>query len=153
MCSDYEGLLAPEIRERRKSNGLDQDRAWSIWRDGCEGGECVMTFLSAFLYNHLTRRNVLMPIRSPEQVTNRIDSVISDIRAIQSSHMHDEMPKDIVLVAHGLFARCFAKRWLGYDLSSGPNHMMEPGGLAVFSYSHHNIEEPALYLGVSFPQS
>jgi broad specificity phosphatase PhoE len=36
---DYEGLLADEIRQKRKAQGLDTDRAWKIWADGCEGGE------------------------------------------------------------------------------------------------------------------
>ena len=35
----YEGLLTEEIRARRKEQGLDQDRPWDIWRDGCESGE------------------------------------------------------------------------------------------------------------------
>lgn len=36
---DYEGLLTDEIRARRKEKGLDHDKPWDIWRDGCEGGE------------------------------------------------------------------------------------------------------------------
>lgn len=36
---DYEGLFTKEIRELRRSRGLDQERAWDIWVDGCEGGE------------------------------------------------------------------------------------------------------------------
>ena len=35
----YEGLKGDEIRTGRKSRGLDDDREWSVWRDGCEGGE------------------------------------------------------------------------------------------------------------------
>jgi sedoheptulose-bisphosphatase len=35
----YEGLLTKEIRAKRKEHGLDQDRDWDIWTDGCEGGE------------------------------------------------------------------------------------------------------------------
>ena len=35
----YEGMLTGEIRERRKSQGLDQERPWDIWKDGCENGE------------------------------------------------------------------------------------------------------------------
>ena len=38
---DYEGLVVGEIRARRKEKGLDREREWSIWRDGCEGGEYV----------------------------------------------------------------------------------------------------------------
>ena len=35
----YEGMLTKQIREHRQGQGLDQDRPWDIWRDGCEGGE------------------------------------------------------------------------------------------------------------------
>lgn len=35
----YEGLIPKDIRARRKEKGLDKDRSWDIWRDGCEGGE------------------------------------------------------------------------------------------------------------------
>ena len=38
---DYEGLLTREIRAQRKERGLDREREWDIWRDGCEGGEYV----------------------------------------------------------------------------------------------------------------
>lgn len=36
---EYEGLLTGEIKEKRKGKGLDVERPWDIWRDGCEGGE------------------------------------------------------------------------------------------------------------------
>ena len=36
---DYEGVHPNDIRARRKERGLDQDRPWDIWVDGCEGGE------------------------------------------------------------------------------------------------------------------
>lgn len=36
---DYEGMLTREIIELRKSRGLDKERPWNIWRDGCENGE------------------------------------------------------------------------------------------------------------------
>lgn len=35
----YEGLLTKEIRERRRGQGLDRERPWDIWKDGCEDGE------------------------------------------------------------------------------------------------------------------
>lgn len=38
---DYEGLVVNEIRALRKERGLDRDRGWDIWKDGCEGGEYV----------------------------------------------------------------------------------------------------------------
>jgi len=36
---DYEGLKDQEIRLLRKQRGLDLERRWNIWSDGCEGGE------------------------------------------------------------------------------------------------------------------
>ena len=36
---DYEGLVVDEIIRRRSAKGMDQDRKYNIWRDGCEGGE------------------------------------------------------------------------------------------------------------------
>ena len=47
ICSEYEGILTHEIREKRKSHGLDKDREWDIWRDGCEGGESVISQLNS----------------------------------------------------------------------------------------------------------
>jgi sedoheptulose-bisphosphatase len=38
---DYEGLVVREIRAWRKEKGLDRERDWSIWRDGCESGEYI----------------------------------------------------------------------------------------------------------------
>jgi probable phosphoglycerate mutase len=37
----YEGLQTKEIREGRKARGLDTEKPWDIWRDGCEEGEYV----------------------------------------------------------------------------------------------------------------
>lgn len=37
---EYEGLLKREVKELRRQRGLEQEgREWSVWRDGCEGGE------------------------------------------------------------------------------------------------------------------
>lgn len=36
---EYEGLKVGEIRQRRKDAGLDSEKPWDIWRDGCPGGE------------------------------------------------------------------------------------------------------------------
>lgn len=35
----YEGLHDYEIRALRKERGLDRERPWDIWKDGCEEGE------------------------------------------------------------------------------------------------------------------
>ena len=125
--SDYEGLKTAEIRSLRTSRGLDTDREWDIWTDGCENGE------------------------TSAQVSSRIDSLIEEIKQLQAPHMKDSERKDVVLVAHGHLTRCFAKRWLGYELSFPLSLMMEPGGVAVLSYQHHSVEEPALVIGSGLP--
>lgn len=38
---DYEGLTAVETKALRRERGLDMNSSWSVWRDGCEGGEWV----------------------------------------------------------------------------------------------------------------
>lgn len=105
------------------------ERPWDIWQDGCVGGE------------------------SPGQVAARIDRLIREIRELQAPLMADAAtgPKDIVLVAHGHLTRAFARRWLGYEMAFPLSLMMEPGGVGVLSYQHHNVEEPALLLGIGFP--
>ena len=35
----YEGWLTSEIRKSRKERGLDTEKEWSIWSNGCEDGE------------------------------------------------------------------------------------------------------------------
>jgi broad specificity phosphatase PhoE len=47
---EYEGITTPEIRERRP--------AWSLWRDGCPGGE------------------------DPAQVGERVDRLIAELRGL-----------------------------------------------------------------------
>ncbi|KAK1148800.1 hypothetical protein N8T08_008685 [Aspergillus melleus] len=123
----YEGLLTREIRALRKDHGLDAERPWDIWRDGCEDGE------------------------SPQEVTARIDSLIDEIRAMQKDNMHGENPSDVLLVAHGHLLRAFTKRWLGYPMEFNLSLMLEPGAVGVLSYQHHSIDEPALLVGYGFP--
>lgn len=41
---EYEGLTTDQIREKRKQGGLDKGRPWSVWEDGCPGGEYVFFF-------------------------------------------------------------------------------------------------------------
>ncbi|RMD41083.1 hypothetical protein DV735_g4031, partial [Chaetothyriales sp. CBS 134920] len=85
------------------------------------------------------------------QVAERLDRLIATIRAIQGPNMHGEAAADVVLVAHGHILRAFVKRWLGYPMEMPLNLMMSPGAVAVLSYSHHRVDEPALMMGVSLP--
>jgi len=88
----YEGLLTAQIRARRKEQGLDTERPWNIWDDGCEGGE------------------------SATEVASRLDRVIAKIKEIQGPYMHGEKGVDVILIAHGHILRAFAKRWIGFTL-------------------------------------
>ena len=126
---DYEGLVTAEIRELRRSRGHDQASPWDIWRDGAEGpgGEL------------------------PDSVSRRVDSLIEETTALQSKALSDRSPSDVVVVAHGHILRAFIKRWLGLPLESTVNLMLEPGGVCGLSYSHGNIEERAVLVGMSFP--
>ncbi|KAI9739436.1 MAG: hypothetical protein M1818_005124 [Claussenomyces sp. TS43310] len=122
----YEGLLTAEIRAGRKERGLDSERAWDIWRDGCEEGE------------------------NPGEMSARLDALITRIQEIQAPYMKGgEEPVDVLVVAHGHSLRAFAKRWLGFELSARLPMMLEPGAVGVLSYEHHNVKEPALLLGVN----
>jgi broad specificity phosphatase PhoE len=125
VYGDYEGLLTAEIRAGRKSRGLDEERDWDIWKDGCEGGE------------------------SAQEISDRLDALIRRIRAIQAPHMKSGVPVDVMIVAHGHSLRAFAKRWVGFPLGTRLPMMLEPGAVGVCSYEHHRVDEPALLLGIN----
>lgn len=124
---DYEGKLTKEIVAMRKERGLDSERPWDIWRDGCEGGD------------------------GPEDVQRRLDRLIMRIKAIQRPLLHERGSGDVVLVAHGHILRAFVKRWLKYPLDFPLSMMVEPGGVGGVSYQHHSMDEPAILVGMSFP--
>lgn len=121
----YEGLLPEQIKEGRKKRGLDRERPWNIWLDGCEGGE------------------------SPQEMTKRLDSLIARIKEIQKPCMHGERSADVMVIAHGHSLKAFAKRWIEFELGMRLPMMLEPGAVGVLSYEHHKVEEPAFLLGVN----
>lgn len=125
---DYEGITSEQIKEQRVKAGLPP---WDIWNDGCPGGE------------------------SPEQVTERLDRLISEIRQKYHSPVIGK-PKgsgqagDVLIVAHGHILRAFAMRWAQKTLPDGPTFLLEAGGVGTLSYEHHRLGEPAILLGGSF---
>lgn len=154
---DYEGLLTHEIVQLRKSRGLDQDRPWKIWRDGCENGETT------------------------QRIGCRLSRVIARIQNLHRQHQKEGRESDIMVFAHGHTLRYFAALWIksgvevAYDKSfdpaeptyhdetvadvplktfrhlvDNPNYLLDAGGIGVLSYSHHNIDEPALALAGPF---
>jgi len=125
---DYEGVTSAEIRQRRKEQGLDEH--WDIWRDGCPGGE------------------------SPEQIIERMDSLISDIRdkyhgPVIGKPKQPDVTGDVMVVGHGHILRAFAIRWIGLPLTDTAM-IMEAGGVGTLSYEHHSLKEPAIVLGGGF---
>ena len=75
--------------------------------------------------------HVIITTRSAQEVTDRIDHLIEEIRALHKDNMHGESPCDVVLVAHGHLLRAFTKRWLGYPLAFPLSLMLEPGAVGV----------------------
>jgi sedoheptulose-bisphosphatase len=124
---DYEGKLTEEIKAMRKERGLDKDKPWDIWRDGCEGGE------------------------GPQDVERRLAELIGKIKRIQKPPFQKGSSGDVVVVAHGHILRAFVKRWLKYPLDFPLSMMLEPGGVGGLSYQHGDVKEPAILVGMSFP--
>ena len=118
----YEGWLTSQINEHRKKVGLPTP--FVITKHGCEHGE------------------------SPQQITERLDSLIADIRKLHKECFENQDPcNDILVFAHGHSLRMFVLRWLGIPLENYIPMLMPAGGLGVLSYAHDNIDEPALEVG------
>jgi probable phosphoglycerate mutase len=93
--------------------------------------------------------------RSPEQVTERIDRLIREIREkyhapVIGKPKGSHVAGDVLLVAHGHILRAFAMRWAGKTLADGPTFLLEAGGVGTLSYEHHQLDEPAILLGGGF---
>ena len=142
---EYEGMLTGEIRGIRREKGLDgrergEGREWDLWRDGAmgEGAE------------------------GPEDVKRRVDGVIEEVVELQRPWLkegegekgkgrEEGERKDVLVVAHGHILRAFVKRWLGLEMGSNVELMLEPGGVCGLSYAHHSERERAVMVGMSFP--
>lgn len=117
---------------------------------GCPEGEYVTTTATeTFSTDHL----LIHQLRSPTQVQERLDRLISKIKKIQEPFMDGGTAPDILVVAHGHILRAFTKRWMEWDLGFAFTMMMEPGAIGVLSYAHHSITEPAVLIGMAFPST
>ncbi|KAG8976750.1 hypothetical protein FRC05_003100 [Tulasnella sp. 425] len=110
---NYEGLTLEEIQEN--------DKYWSIWKDGCPGGESV------------------------EEMTQRVDGVIAEVHEVHRKYFEDgEGRRDALIVAHGTFSRALIARWMRFPLCLGTHFNIEPAGIVLLTYNHRNLEEPVL---------
>lgn len=123
---DYEGLKTQEIKKLRKDRGLNISDDWSIWSDGCEGGEL------------------------PQDVEKRLDRLITQIVAIHEKAIKENRNSEVVIVAHGHILRSLVLRWVKRPISMNPSFILEAGGVGVLSYEHNNCSEPAICLGGAF---
>jgi len=99
----------------------EKDRYWSIWRTGCPGGE------------------------SAEDMSKRVDKVIDKVQEIHRKYFEEGVGRrDVLIVAHGHFNRVFISRWVQFPLYLGTHFHFEPAGVAILSYNHRNLKEPAL---------
>jgi probable phosphoglycerate mutase len=73
---------------------------WLLFRDGAPGGE------------------------SPEDVSRRVDRVISQARAA---------PGNVAIFAHGHVLRSLVARWLGWPVAAGQHFLLDTGTVNVLS--------------------
>jgi len=93
----FEGLTSDEIEA--------QVPGWSLFSDGCPGGE------------------------SPEQVGERVDRVLARLRPV----LHVEPPRAAVF-AHGHVLRVLAARWIGLPPAGGRLLLLDTSTLSVLGH-------------------
>lgn len=94
-------------------------------------------------YRRLTLKKQNDPFRTPQQVTNRVDELIAEIKSVieansatwpggQMDSHRSQHAQDIVCVAHGHILATMAIRWVGLSLDTGTMRLIfEPGGVGV----------------------
>ena len=126
---------------------------WLSWWGVCDLSHTYAKGLKATRWD---LANAESTYRSPQQITARLDELITDIR--QRFHAHAigkpkgtvNEPFDVLIVAHGHILRALAGRWVGRNIADNPSLILEAGGVGTLSYEHHNLNEPAILLGGAF---
>ncbi|KAF4494316.1 phosphoglycerate mutase [Fusarium agapanthi] len=121
---DYEGMTTQQIRDLRAEKGLDPLLKWSIWTDGCEGGESV------------------------QDIELRAKDVISSIRDIQKDYVDDENCGNVMIVGHGTFLRCLWKVWANLPVDLPINIQFNTGSVATLSYKDNDINSQTAIIGL-----
>lgn len=73
-------------------------------------------------------------VRSPADITNRLNRLIDDIRSRWHAPVigtRENVPKDVLIVAHGHILRAFAMLWVGKAIEDGPSLLLEAGGVGT----------------------
>ena len=95
---EYEGLTSAEIRQSNPD--------WSLWRDGCPGGE------------------------SPAQMGARTDRALDALRAAA------EDGGDAIAFAHGHVLRVLSSRWIAMEPAFGARIALSTGAVSELGYEH-----------------
>ena len=101
---DYEGVTT-EVIKKSRPNGK-----WDIWIDGCPGGE------------------------SPQDVSDRVDGLIKEIREIHKKAVKEDECGDVLLVAHAHILRILGARWIGLDATGGALLALGTGSVSVLGW-------------------
>lgn len=86
---------------------------------------------------HLPNNNSFT--RSPQEVTERLDRLIKDIRdkwhkPVIGQPKSPDTIGDVLIVAHGHILRALAMRWAGKTLQDGPAFLLEAGGVGTLRF-------------------
>jgi broad specificity phosphatase PhoE len=80
---------------------------WELFRDGCPGGESV------------------------SQISERVDRVVSRVRALQGN---------VLIFSSGHVLRVLAARWIGSPAALGRQLVLDPTSISVLGYDHHGLD-------------
>jgi broad specificity phosphatase PhoE len=74
--------------------------------------------------------------RSPKQITERLDSLIADLRKKYQANVigkpsDGKHTGDVLVVGHGHILRAFAARWINKDIADNPSLILEAGGVGT----------------------
>lgn len=118
------------VRGESRSDFFIVEETASMCQDGSLAGVGEGATRTSRGKMRLRLRNSDDQCRSPQQVMDRLDELIADIRtrfhgpAMSSGKDHAPCA-DVLVVAHGHILRAFAMRWIGRQLTDGVSLLLE----------------------------